>query len=75
MPKRLIDGERRTMRIKNDACPVRVDAFRYDSDTPAVILHDPLAEPASDPIFLTDVGARDLVRKIEKALSLLPTSK
>ena len=75
MPKPLIDGERRVMRPAwapdaKRSNYVKVTAHRVDSETPYVILEiDGVAT------WLEDVTAIDLVNRIQRALSVLPTSK
>lgn len=67
----LKDGERRQMRPAPWANKtVAVTAYREDVDTPYVIL-----EQDSKQLFLTDGEAWELIARLKRALSVLPTSK
>lgn len=76
MSKALKDGEYRVMRpatwIYSPA--VRVTAYREDSETPYILLG--AMRPSEDgAIVLTDSEAQDLIDRLKRALSILPTSK
>lgn len=71
--RQLLDGEMKVMRSKFSFFDneVKVTAYREDSDSPFVILSDENGQE----FRLTDVGAQSLVERINKALSILPSSK
>lgn len=71
--KRLVDGQRKVVhsKFKLFDSEVKVEAYRVDSDTPYVIL----THRNGTEIYLTDVGAKSLVERLNKALLLLPSSK
>jgi len=65
------DGERRVIpKQRTHIDEMTVVAHRVDSDTPYVILQTVEGEK-----WLTDVEAEELILRIRKALSILPTSK
>ncbi len=66
----LKDGHRRTMRPKWGKLPFDVIAWRIDSDTPYIIVKGENFEHN-----LTDTQAHDLVEMLNRALSILPSSK
>ena len=69
--KRLEDGELRTMRHGPDSDHnVEVVAYRVDCDTPYIKL-----TAGQGTVMLTDVGALELIDRLNRALSVLPTSK
>lgn len=75
MSRILTDGEQRKIRyspyvpnLKNFA----VEAICVDSDTPLVKLS---INSASSEVHLTDVEAEELIRQLQKALKVLPSSK
>jgi hypothetical protein len=72
MSKPLKDGERRTMKPGIYGESVTVIAERIDSDTPNIILQD---HETGAEMQLTDVGAQDLIERLRRALSILPSSK
>jgi hypothetical protein len=49
---------------------VQITAFRMDADGPIVIL-----KTDKDEIWMSDVLAEDVAKRIMKALKMLPTSK
>lgn len=66
------DGERRTIVSRRRMhLEVQVVAERVDSETPLVHLYTGNTLVAS----LTDVGTQDLIDRLQRALSILPTSK
>lgn len=73
---RLKDGEKREIRPAAWVSPwgknIRVIAERVDSETP--IIHLSLLGCVTDQP-LTDADADDLINRLKKALSILPTSK
>jgi hypothetical protein len=74
MTKSLNDGEKRLMRKKLWDLPFDVVAYREDSETPYVLLVGPGF--SRTPIAsLTDVQAEELITRLQRALSVLPTSK
>jgi hypothetical protein len=72
--KPLEDGESRTMQpgpyLGAERHKVEVKALREDADTPYVIL-----EFGDVELWMSDALAHDVVKRIERALNLLPTSK
>lgn len=76
MSNRLRDGEKREIKpaawVSNWGRNVRIVAERIDSETP--IIHLSLINgDRSQPI--TDADADDLIDRLKRALSILPTSK
>ena len=71
---RLKTGERREMRsrFRHDDKPFEVHAFCEDSDTPVIILRD---SRTGQETHLTDVQAQSLEQRLQRARSVLPTSK
>lgn len=75
MPKQLQDGERKVIRPSRNFSMFKhnhflVEAERIDCDTPAVHL-----TVASETTVLTDTQTADLIDRLQRALSILPTSK
>jgi hypothetical protein len=68
------DGESRLMQpgpyLGAERNKVKITAVRVDADTPIVTLEFEGVE-----LHMTDVLAEDVVKRISKALRLLPTSK
>lgn len=76
--KRLRDGERKVIRTsrmfsvyRNDR--FKVEAERYDCDTPLIHLTCGLAE--SYELTLNEIEALELIDRLQRALSVLPSSK
>jgi hypothetical protein len=75
VPKPLIDGQQREIKASRDFSmftdhSFKVIAERYDCDTPYVHVGF-----GSDLFTLTDAATRDLIDRLQRALSVLPTSK
>lgn len=69
--KRLEDGEQRTMKHgPSSDRNVEIVAHRVDCDTPYIKL-----TAGQGTVMLTDVGAEELIDRLRRALSMLPTSK
>lgn len=72
--ERIADGQRKTMQIGRWASPwarhVIVEAERIDRDTPIIHVSFPDGKAV-----LSDTDAKDLVDRLQRALSLLPSSK
>jgi hypothetical protein len=70
--KRLIDGERRTIKPQGLDKNIRVEviAYRADSETPYVIL-----KKGDEEWYFEDSFADELIARIRYALAILPTSK
>lgn len=66
----LKDGERRRIKKRIDNLPFEVIAYREDSETPYIIL-----EGMTPTVHLTDVGAQELILRLQRAIDILPTSK
>lgn len=66
--KALKTGEKRT--IKLEFSKIKVVAICVDSETPYIEIHD-----HERSILLTDVDAVAVIKGLEKALSILPSSK
>lgn len=79
MKKLSVDGERKVIRPtpSNSACNnmFTVAAIREDSDTPCVEITLKDMDGMSVTAWLTDVDAEELSRQIQKAISILPSSK
>jgi hypothetical protein len=81
--KRLLDGERKEIKasrqystFKNDS--FKVVAHRHDCDTPIVELKVAFGADVNEGSlthYLTDVEALDLIDRLQRALSVLPSSK
>lgn len=70
---RLVDGEMRKMGTNLPShTEFDIIAHRLDSETPIIIMRH--RETGAE-YFLSDSDAQDTVTRIERALSILPTSK
>ncbi len=76
--KRLKDGETKGIKASRGFSMFRhesfkVEAERYDCDTPLV--HLTIDRTTQTHISMTDVETLDLIDRLQRALSVLPTSK
>lgn len=71
MSKYLKDGESRRIKPGVWGKGTEVIAFRADCDSPFVFIKF----EGHEKVCLTDVAATDLLDRLKKALSILPTSK
>jgi len=75
MSKPLEDGQPREMKpgpyLGAERNKIKVLALREDADTPYVILEGDNGEQ----IWLSDALAHDVIKRMQRALDMLPTSK
>lgn len=70
-------GVEKRIRVKEvwDSDRIRVFALAEDSETPFVIIREYDGDKIETEIWLEDMTAEVLIKQIQKALDILPTSK
>ena len=74
----LKDGESQKMQVVawvRSSYNFDVIAHRVDSETPYVILRPKNAADDSQDVCMTDSEAEDMINRLQRALSILPSSK